>query len=278
MYLCSVEGQNRRRVLRLFTPSHIIYMNTEILIFTNPDFGQIRTATDETGEPLFCLNDVCRALELEGKQVNRRLSDEVVSKHPITDSLGRTQLASFVNEDGLYDVILDSRKAEARRFRKWVTSVVLPQIRKTGGYLNVNDEDDGNTIMAKALIVAQKTIAQKDALLEAQKQKVRFAEAVTAQEDSILIRDLAKLITQNGIKIGQNRMFSWMRNKGYLFQDETRPVQKWVEAGLFDTSITLINTHHGTRERCTTKVTGKGQEYFVNGFLSGRFTVDDCLL
>ena len=106
----------------------------KIQIFKNECFGEVRTMVIN-GEPWFCLKDVCNALALDGKQVNRRLEDGVVSKHPITDNLGRIQMATFVNEDGLYDAILDSRKAEARQFRKWVTSEVLPQIRKTGAYL-----------------------------------------------------------------------------------------------------------------------------------------------
>ena len=105
----------------------------ELQIFNSSEFGQIRTVTIND-EPMFCLMDLCRALELTAKEVRRRLDDEVVSKHPITDSLGRIQEALFVNEDGLYDVILESRKESAKKFRKWVTSEVLPTIRKTGSY------------------------------------------------------------------------------------------------------------------------------------------------
>jgi prophage antirepressor-like protein len=107
----------------------------EIKIFNNQQFGEIRTATNETGEPLFCLADLCSALDLTPKGVNQRLSDEVISNYPIVDNLGRTQQALFVNEEGLYDVILDSRKPEAKAFRKWVTSEVLPTIRKHGAYM-----------------------------------------------------------------------------------------------------------------------------------------------
>lgn len=110
-------------------------MKNELTIFNNEEFGQVRTLIVNE-EPIFCLGDLCKALELVAKEVNRRLSDEVVSKHPIEDSLGRKQNTLFVNEDGLYDVILESRKENARKFRKWVTSEVLPTIRKTGGYIN----------------------------------------------------------------------------------------------------------------------------------------------
>ena len=107
-------------------------MKNEIKIFESPEFGRIRTVTDERGEPWFCLTDVCKVLGLKQRHVRERLDDGVVSTDTIADSLGRLQMANFVNEDGLYDVVLDSRKPSARDFRKWVTSEVLPQIRKTG--------------------------------------------------------------------------------------------------------------------------------------------------
>ena len=185
---------------------------------------------------------------------------------------------TIINESGLYALILSSKLPKAREFKHWVTAIVLPQIRKTGGYIPVSQEDDEKTILCKAIGIMKRTIEQKDALiakneelLEAQKPKVVFADAVTSCDDSILIRDLAKLITQNGVAIGQSRLFYWLRLHGYLFQNETRPIQKWVEKGLFDTNVTLINTNHGQKERITTKVTGKGQQYFIEGFTSGRF-------
>lgn len=105
----------------------------DLQIFSNSEFGEIRTITKD-GEALFCLGDLCRILELTAKGVKQRLTDEVISNYPIPDSLGRIQNTIFVSEDGLYDVILDSRKENARKFRKWVTSEVLPSIRKTGSY------------------------------------------------------------------------------------------------------------------------------------------------
>lgn len=250
-------------------------MANEIMTFKNEMFGEVRTMTDEKGEPLFCLSDVCFELGLRTQDVKRRLEDEVVSTHPIIDSMGRQQLASFVNEDGLYDVILDSRKPEAKMFRKWVTSEVLPQIRKTGGYIPVKEEDDEKTILAKAVGILKRTLEQKEELIEAQKPKVQFAEAVINSEDSILIRDLAKLIASNGIEIGQTRLFRWMREHGYLFVDGTNPIQKWVDKGLFVVDETVYDDGRRIRLNSTTRVTGKGQEYFVNGFVSGKFNVKD---
>ncbi len=153
----------------------------EISIFQNPDFGQVRILRDAQGEPLFCLKDVCGALMLDGKQVNRRLDDEVVSKHPIVDSLGRSQMATFVNEDGLYDVILDSRKPEAKAFRKWVTSEVLPQIRKTGGYIPVAQEDDEKTILAKAVQILMKTVEVQKQSIEQQRRELAVQDVEIAR-------------------------------------------------------------------------------------------------
>lgn len=238
-------------------------MNGEIQIFESPEFGQIRTVKGEKGEPWFCLADVCKVLGLKQRHVRERLEDGVVSTDPIADSLGRLQMANFVNEDGLYDVILDSRKPSARAFRKWITSEVLPQIRKTGGYIPINAEDDEKTIMAKALEIMNRTLAQKDELIEAQKPKVAFANAVTTGDGCILISEMAKLLTRNGYVTGRTRFFRWLRENGYIFKKSTEPIQKWVEMGIFATSVTMIHTNHGAEERVTTKVTGKGQEYFL---------------
>lgn len=141
----------------------------EISIFQNPDFGQIRIIQNAQGEPLFCLTDLCVSLDLRASDVKRRLDDDVVSTHTVKDSLGRKNLLCFVNEDGLYDVILDSRKPEAKAFRKWVTSEVLPQIRKTGGYIPVAQEDDEKTILAKAVQILMKTVEVQKQSLEAQR-------------------------------------------------------------------------------------------------------------
>lgn len=143
----------------------------EIQLFNNPQFGEIRTA-GTPDDPRFCLADVCKALDLRQGDVRQRLSDGVVSTQPIVDSLGREQQANFVNEDGLYDVILDSRKPEARAFRKWITSEVIPQIRRTGGYIPVAEQDTEQEILAKAVLISQKTIEvqkQRIAMLEGQK-------------------------------------------------------------------------------------------------------------
>ena len=238
-------------------------MNNEIMIFESPEFGRIRTVNDEEGEPWFCLADVCKVLGLKQGDVCRRLAKGLVSTQPLA-TRGGTQMANFVNEDGLYDVILDSRKPSAKAFRKWVTSEVLPQIRKTGGYIPLAAEDDDKTILAKAVRILNRTLEQKEELIEAQRPKVEFADAVTTGDGCILISELAKLLTRNGYPTGRTRLFAWLRNNGYIFKRSTEPIQKWVEEGIFATSVTMIKTHHGSEERVTTKVTGKGQEYFLS--------------
>lgn len=162
----------------------------QIQIFNNPQFGQVRTAgTPEN--PLFCLSDVCKALGLNASHVRERLEDGVVSTDTITDSLGRTQMANFVNEDGLYDVILDSRKPEAKAFRKWVTSEVLPSIRKTGQYSAQVPQT-----FAEALMLA----AKQQVLIEEQQKNI---EARKANEERLLIENAKKdeTITEQGDQI-----------------------------------------------------------------------------
>lgn len=247
-------------------------------IFKNAEFGQIRTVA-KNNEPMFCLGDLCRALDLTSKGVRQRLSDEVISTYPIEDSLGRTQNTLFVNEDGLYDVILESRKEGAKKFRKWVTSEVLPSIRKNGGYIAGQESLSDDELMAKALLVAQNKITEKERLL-AEKQKcieqmapkAIFADAVSASHTSILVGDLAKLICQNGVQIGQKRLFQWLRDNGYLMKTGSSynmPMQRYVEQGLFEVKESNIQNPDGSvRITRTTKVTGKGQVYFINKLLS----------
>jgi len=253
-------------------------MENGIKIFKNERFGEIRTAgTSE--EPLFCLADVCKVLELGNpSQVKTRLEYGVISNEVITDALGRQQEMTFVNEDGLYDVILDSRKPQAKAFRKWITSEVLPSIRKTGGYITANADETDADIMARALIVAQETLKRRDERIksleterEQDKPKVAFANAIEASKSSCLIGELAKILTQNGYKIGQNRLFAWMRKNGYLGTKGERyniPNQQYVEQGLFELKKGVRSGNDGVlHTTITPKITGKGQSYFINKFI-----------
>ena len=239
-------------------------MTNEMMIFENPEFGRIRTVMDKKGEPLFCLADVCKVLGItNSRNVKNRLDEGDVHLVDTPTSSG-TQRIAYTSEPGLYLTIMRSDSPVAKPFRKWVTSEVLPQIRKTGGYIPVNAEDDEKTIMAKALEIMNRTLAQKDELIEAQKPKVAFANAVTTGDGCILISEMAKLLTRNGYVTGRTRFFRWLRENGYIFKKSTEPIQKWVEMGIFATSVTMIHTNHGAEERVTTKVTGKGQEYFLS--------------
>ena len=258
--------------------NNIIYdMEHNITIFNSPQFGDIRTAgTPEA--PLFCLTDVCKALELQSSAVMRRLEDGVISSHPISDNLGRQQLANFVTEDGLYDVILDSRKPEAKVFRKWVTSEVLPTIRKTGAYMTdsviertLNDPDYLIQLATKLKYERQQRIKAENKVKEAQP-AITFTNAVSGSASSCLIGELAKLIDQNGYPMGEKRLFMWMRDNGYLGTKGERyniPNQRYVEQGLFELKKGTRSGNNGVMyTTITTKVTGKGQVYFVNKFAS----------
>ena len=246
----------------------------ELQIFNNPEFGSVRTITKDN-EPMFCLGDLCRALDLTAKGVKQRLSDEVISNYPIEDTLGRMQNTLFVNEDGLYDVILESRKDSAKKFRKWVTSEVLPSIRRNGGYIAGQETLSDEELMAKALLVANNKIKERDAIIERQQAKIEadkpktiFADAVSTSHTSILVGDLAKLICQNGVQIGQKRLFEWLRQNNFLIKSgssRNMPTQKSIDLGLFEIKESTVQNPDGSvRITRTPKVTGKGQIYFVN--------------
>lgn len=250
----------------------------ELQIFNNAEFGQIRTVTKDN-EPWFCLADVCRILEIKNsRDCKSRLREDGVVTTDIIDSLGRTQNATFINEGNLYRTIFQSRKETAERFTDWVTSEVIPSIRKSGGYISGQEEMSDAELMAKALLVAQKQIEQRNAIIEQQKAKIEadkpktiFADAVSTSKTSILVGDLAKLICQNGYQIGQKRLFEWLRNNGYLIKSGNSynmPMQRYVEQGLFEVKESSVQNPDGSvRITKTTKVTGKGQIYFVNKFL-----------
>ena len=252
----------------------IFFMN-ELRIFENPQFGKVRTA-GTTDNPLFCLADVCNALGLTQGHVRERLDDGVVSTEPITDNIGRIQSANFVNEDGLYDVILDSRKPEAKVFRKWVTKEVLPSIRKHGAYMTDNiiertlSDPDYLIQLATALKDERQKRIEAEQSVKAAQPAITFTKAVSGSVSSCLIGELAKLINQNGTPMGEKRLFQWMRDNGYLGTKGERyniPNQKYVDMGLFELKKGVRSGSNGVlHTTITTKVTGKGQIYFVNKF------------
>lgn len=238
-----------------------------IKIFENNEFGSVRTAIIDN-EPVFCLADVCKALDIGNiSQLKTRLKKDGVITNEVIDALGRTQKATFINESNLYKTIFQSRKPSAERFTDWVTSEVLPSIRKNGGYIAGQESLSDDELLAKALMVAQNKIAEKDRQIERMKPKEIFADAVSASETSILVGELAKLIKQNGIDIGQNRLFQKLRDMGYLTK-KNYPTQKAMDLKLFEIVERTITAANGsTKITQTPKVTGKGQQYFINKFL-----------
>lgn len=250
-----------------------------IQIFNNPSFGNVRVAGTEVN-PLFCLADVCKALDLQPSAVMRRLDDGVISNNPITDNLGRQQVANFVNEDGLYDVILDSRKPEAKQFRKWITSEVLPTIRKHGAYMTDNiiektlSDPDYLIQLATTLKQERQQRIEAERKVAAAQPAVTFTQAVSGSASSCLIGELAKLINQNGYPIGERRLFKWLRENGYLGTKGERyniPNQRYIEQGLFELKKGTRSGNNGVMHTTiTSKVTGKGQVYFVNKFLTNK--------
>lgn len=240
----------------------------ELQIFESREFGQIRTVTKDN-EPMFCLMDICKALAIKNAtDVVKRLEDDEVTRFNLGSRNGET---NFVTESGLYAVILRSDKPNAKKFRKWVTSEVLPSIRKSGGYIAGQEQMSDAELMAKALLVAQKQIEERNKQIEVMKPKAIFADAVATSKTSILVGDLAKLICQNGYQIGQKRLFEWLRQNGYLIKSGNSynmPMQRYVEQGLFEVKESNVQNPDGSvRITRTTKVTGKGQVYFVNKFL-----------
>jgi anti-repressor protein len=249
----------------------------ELQIFNSPEFGDIRTVMVEN-EPMFCLSDVCRALEITNVgNVKQRLSEKGIRTMD-TLTKGGNQKLLYINEANLYKTIFQSRKESAQRFTDWVTDEVLPSIRKHGGYILGQETLSDEELMAKAILVAKKKIAERDKIIEKQRLKIEadkpktiFADAVSTSHTSILIGDLAKLICQNGYQIGQKRLFQWMRENGYLMvsgSSRNMPKQKYVEQGLFEIKESSVQNPDGSvRITRTTKVSGKGQLYFVNKFL-----------
>lgn len=248
-------------------------MTSEIQSY-NFNGASLRTLTDEAGEPWFVAKDVCDILEISNpSDALKRLDDDERSRF----NLGRQGETNIVNEAGLYVLVLGSRKPEAHEFKRWVTHEVLPQIRKTGGYIPTTDADDDMTILAKAVMIGQRTMeAQKRKIAEQQTRidelqpKARFADAVAASDGTCLVGELAKMLRQNGMDIGQNRLFRLLQADGYLGRSGSNrnvPTQRAMDLGLFrikETTVTHADGH--TTVSRTPKVTGKGQRYFIDRY------------
>ena len=241
----------------------------ELQIFNNDEFGQIRTIETEDSEIWFVARDVCEALRFGNPR--QAVSSHVENEDrdvQILDTLGGRQEATVINESGLYSLILGSRLPNAKKFKRWVTSEVLPSIRKTGGYHLPQTYSEALRELAEQAEKNEKL----EARIETMRPKEIFADAVAASKTSILIGELAKLITQNGYEIGQTRLFTWLREHGYLIKEgssKNMPMQRYVQQGLFEIKESNVQNPDGSvRITKTTKVTGKGQQYFINKFLT----------
>ncbi|SCV43698.1 Phage antirepressor protein [Bacillus subtilis] len=255
-------------------------MNELQKVFNYQD-QQVRTVVKD-GQPWFVAKDVCNVLNHSNHKVAAsRLDEDEVSKVYLTDSLGRYQKTTVVNEAGLYSLILTSNKPEAKQFKRWITHEVIPTIRKTGGYV-ANDELFIQTYLPQAdehikllFKTTLHTMKEQSKQIETMKPKVIFAEAVESSESSVLVGELAKIIQQNGVDIGPNKLFQWLRDNGYLIRKKGEsfnlPTQRSMDMGLFEIKKRTVSNLDGSiRTTRTPKVTGKGQIYFVNKFMSSQ--------
>lgn len=222
-------------------------------------------------EPWFVGKDVAEVLGYEraDNAIRNHIDKEDKLMHQISAS-GQNRNMTIINESGLYSLVLSSKLPSAKKFKRWVTSEVLPALRKTGQYQM--KELSGQELMAKALIEAQSVLAAKDKQIEEMKPKVVFADAVATSHTSILVGELAKILKQNGIEMGQKRLFAWLRENGFLIKrkgtDYNMPTQKAMELGLFEIKEgSYVNGSGVNITTKTPKVTGKGQQYFINKFL-----------
>ena len=251
----------------------------ELQIFENNQFGQMRTLT-ENGNTLFCATDVARMLGYSNPHdaiarhcrgvVKREGVSTTTNQHGV--STQQTNQMSFIPEGDVYRLITHSKLPTAEKFESWVFDEVLPSIRKTGAYMT--PETIEKVLMNPDTIISLATqLKELQTKVEQDKPKVLFADAVAASHTSILIGDLAKLIRQNGVEVGQNRLFQWLRDNGYLIKrkgsDWNMPTQRSIEMGLLEIKeSTHIDGNGCNVTTKTPKVTGKGQAYFVNKFLA----------
>lgn len=243
----------------------------ELQIFNNEEFGNIRTVTIDN-EPWFVGKDVAEALGYaEPRSAVSKKVEECDRGVAEMETPSGKQKMTTINESGLYALIFGSKLESAKRFKYWVTSEVLPSIRKTGGY--DMKQPQGKELLALAVLEAQKTIKEQTAQIEEMKPHAILGQAITTANTSILVGDLAKILRQNGVDIGAQRLFGWMRENGYLIKrkgsDWNLPTQKSMDMGLFEIKESVHIDGNGCNKISRTpKVTGKGQQYFINKFLS----------
>lgn len=248
-----------------------------IQVFESAEFGTVRVSTQD-GEPWFVASDIAKALGYRmASDMNRRLDDDEKGTRSVRTP-GGTQEMTVISEAGLYGAVLGSKLPEAKAFKRWVTHEVLPAIRRDGGYMAAKPDETPEETMARALRIADETMRRQKERIESlssanaeMRPKALFADAVAASESTCLVGELAKMLRQNGVEIGQNRLFDWLRERGYLGKGGSNrnvPTQASMDMGLFRIKETAV-THSDGRVTInrTPKVTGKGQVYFVEKFL-----------
>jgi anti-repressor protein len=258
---------------------------SNIKIFNHPQFGDIRT-TGTPDNPEFCAMDLCRALGYANGRdaVAKHVEEDDVAKRDTTDSIGRTQLLTYVNESGMYALVLGSKLESAKKFKRWITSEVLPSIRKHGAYMTtttiekvMNDPDSWIKLLQalkeerQQRQLAESKVSLLEEVTKEQAPKVAFADAVLSSPDSILVGELAKILCQRGYQTGEIRLYEQFRHEGYLCSsgsDYNMPMQRYLEMGLFEVTKGTRSGNGGIMHTTrTTKVTPKGQQYFINTFI-----------
>ena len=242
----------------------------DIQVFENDQFGQVRAARGKNGEPVFVAKDICAILDLGNPRSSIALLDDDEKGVHSVDTPGGKQQMTTVTEPGFYKLVMRSRKPEAKAFQRWVTHEVLPALRRDGGYMVARDDETPEETMARAVLLAQATIDRQKSRIAELEPKALFADAVAASDGTCLVGELAKMMRQNGVDVGQNRLFAMLREDGYLGnvgQNRNVPTQRAMDLGLFRIKETAV-THsdgHVTLSR-TPKVTGKGQRYFLERY------------
>lgn len=252
-------------------------MANNLQVFKNPEFGDVRTVMIDN-EPWFVGKDAATALGYG--DTNQAIRKHVDTEDKLTsrfDGTGQNRNMTIINESGLYSLIMASKLPNAKKFKRWVTSEVLPAIRKHGGYLTPEKIEEAllnpDTLikLATQLKTEREARMQAEALNEANKPKVLFHDAVAGAKDFITVSDLAKLLKQNGVNTGRDRLYAWLRGNGYLMKSglsKNMPTQRSMEAGWFIVQERAVPTPYGHKAVHTTYVTGKGQTYFVKKFLT----------
>ncbi len=250
----------------------------EITIFSKPEFGRIGVLTAEDGTPWFNAVDVCKALDINNPRMalkNNVDPEDVIINDTLTS--GGKQKGNFINESGLYSLILKSRKPTAKEFKRWITSEVLPSIRKHGAYFTPEAAQKAlkDPVFVRELVTTlageQAKVQRLSKQISADRPRVLFSQAVEKTKNSILVRDMARVLRQNGVEIGEKRLYQWLCENGYLCScgsSRNRPTQVSMDKGLFSIRESVFVKPDGTTQTSyTTMVTGKGQVYFVNRFV-----------